>query len=705
MNRFFLPIGSVLILLLNLFLLHSPVVGFGLFIAYLFLLMRHVSLVTRLPIAGPLVILSSLILANAVIYYIYGTTAVTSALVLTLSLLFFIPKESTSTLHTLQSTLKKIIAWRNDMVSPFRQTRDVFLAVSVACLDSILLGYLWLHRTTDLMPSPWQAVDWRFFAVFTIATLLLVYTVLTSKLKHVALVLISLHMFVLYAIAVLLYPLGYGFDAFIHRATESWIFEHGFINPKEPYYIGQYSLVTFLAHITGMSIFFLDVYLIPLLSALSLPFVLGYAYSKTWGMKHNHAIVHVLAIALIPFLSFHLTTPHNLVILLSILTIFATLLYQQNKCPWYIPLLLTLSALITHPLIGAPLFGFVLTAGILQHTKTDAGKRLWLTLSLVGQTLLLPAMFTFNNLRTGNGWPLFSNPILEIPAFFELFSWPYWYLDRAPLFWEIVYTWERLIVPLAILVALVGFGLYKKKTLNSYIYPCSAVGLFLSAWLLRSWITFPNVVIYEQGDYPLRLIHASFLFLLPWFLYGMYLVAKKLQIETNSFRRPFLVLIGACLLTMSFYFSYPQRNIKSRFPGFNITASDFHTVQWIHAREGYKTGDDIDYIVLSNQLTSVASLTEYSFAKSYTTALGPLFYYSIPTGGPLYAQYGKMLYQGQKREYMESAMDLTGVNKAYFVVSKYWANADKIIEEAKKTADSWESIDDGSVVVFVYERK
>ena len=63
-----------------------------------------------------------------------------------------------------------------------------------------------------------------------------------------------------------------------------------------------------------------------------------------------------------------------------------------------------------------------------------------------------------------------------------------------------------------------------------------------------------------------------------------------------------------------------------------------------------------------------------------------------------------MIYQGQKREYMIEAMNLTGVDTAYFVVTSYWANANKIIAGAKKTANSWQIFDGGDVWVFVYQR-
>jgi hypothetical protein len=60
-----------------------------------------------------------------------------------------------------------------------------------------------------------------------------------------------------------------------------------------------------------------------------------------------------------------------------------------------------------------------------------------------------------------------------------------------------------------------------------------------------------------------------------------------------------------------------------------------------------------------------------------------------------------MLYQGQKRTTIDKVFELTKTNKVYFVVSWYWKNSDKIVEGAKKTADSWQSIDN-KMWVFEY---
>ena len=690
------PLLVLSIVLLQGVFLHSPLVGVSALCIYVFLFLSWSKRCLGTRIYGAIVLLTYLILANALVYYFYGTTNMTSFLILAGSFAFFWIPQSTRLGETVVAFWQKWKTYKANLLHPFRDTKIVLLTVTVAFLDTTLLGLLWSRRTIELMPSPWQAVTVWFFIIFTISTILLIYAVAKHRSTGIALALVSLHLFTIYTIAPLLYPLGFGFDAFIHRATEQWIFEYGSISPKQPYYIGQYSFVVFLAKLTYLPLFWIDVLLVPVLAATVLPTVVTTSLRRIWpAMQASWHILLTLGIALIPFLSLHLTTPHNLVVLLSLLTIFTTLAYQTDKKQWYIPLLLTLTSLITHPLLGAPLFVFFTTAVLVKKATSSVAKILWIFLSGIGQLFLLPIMFTLNNLRTGHGLPTLDNPFTALPHFLELFARPYWYLQHAPLPWEIIYAWERMIIPLTILFSILGFLLYKRKKLDLYLYPATALAVFLSAWLLRTWITFPDVVVYEQGDYPLRLVKASMLFLLPWLLYGIYLFFASIK---KPVLKKLLFFGVACALTISFYFSYPQRNIKARFPGFNVTQADFDAVEWIHNNE------QSNYIVLANQLVSAAALTKYSFAKSYQTSLGELFYYSVPTGGPLYQQYGKMLYEGQQREFMEAAMDLVNVDTSYFVVNSYWANADEIIDGAKKTADNWQSIDDGAVWIFTYRK-
>jgi hypothetical protein len=94
-----------------------------------------------------------------------------------------------------------------------------------------------------------------------------------------------------------------------------------------------------------------------------------------------------------------------------------------------------------------------------------------------------------------------------------------------------------------------------------------------------------------------------------------------------------------------------------------VTASDISAVQFIqsHASGGY--------IVLANQMVGAAAIKEFGFAKYY----GDEFYYSMPNAGQkkLYALYEKMVFEKPLRENMETAMKLTGVDEAYFVLDDY----------------------------------
>lgn len=612
------------------------------------------------------------------------------------------------------------LSFRSQSLS-FRPQWTNLITILPVILDIFLLVYLYQHRTYNLAASPWTELDPLFFLIYSIATIALFfnYKINTSQKQNIFLT--SLHFFVGHSVAALIYPLGYGFDAFIHRITENWIQLHGFISPKQPYYIGQYSLVVILSNITHLKVFFIDVWLVPVLAALTIPSILIKSLKKIIPSEFL-GYVSFWILACVPFLLLSLTTPHNLVLLLSILIVFLNFSKLHTQESMLLPFLLSTAALFTHPLIGAPIFIFTLATFFIR--KFEKSKKINLTLlafTFVTLCLLLPIMFTLNGLRIGGSLPTFGNPLTHIATFLDLFKRPYWYAQSSPLQFEILYLFERLLIPAVLLLALYGFIQYKKfikdkSTLNEqsllhWLFPLTALGLFIDAWLLRSWIVFPDVVAYEQGDYPMRLIYTSIIFLLPFAMYGWSKLCHSERSEKSFARKnrlnyyfqkskPFIFfIIIPIILTLTLYLSYPQRNIKSRFPGYNITQSDFKTVEWIHHQN-----TEYNYIVLSNQLVSAAALTNYSFAKYFDTPHGQIFYYSIPTGGEMYKYYGKMVYEGQKREFMNQAMDIVGIKKAYFVINNYWANSNTIIEGAKKSADSYQVFDDGKVWVFEYKK-
>ena len=444
--------------------------------------------------------------------------------------------------------------------------------------------------------------------------------------------------------------------------------------------------MVWLHHLTNISIFILDIWLVPVLTSLTIP----YLALKLFAKHHWKSLTIIIGYLSLPFLSLHLTTPHNLVIFLSLIVVLLAL--KKDTSPFTI-LMPALASALTHPLIGIPTVLFATAYILFQKYQR---KIIWVVL-LGLQSLTVPMLFILNNIRSGAGAPTLSNPIYALQSFFALFSLPYWYERVAPLHLQMLYSYERLIPLLLVCFALIG--LWQKRREQRYIlYITTSIGFVASAWLIRSWIVFPDVVNYEQRDFPLRLVKAAGLFLFPLAVIGFATCIEKITaLQKLQAFVPF-ALGGVLMVTL--YLTYPQVNAKVHFPGFNVTSADIEAVHVIAQQE--EVGS---YIVLSNQLTAAAALKEYSFQTYHQTTDGSEhFYYAIPTGGKLYNEYLKFLYEGQKRTYIESAMNYAQVNTAYVLVSDFWKNAEAIIDNAKETADSTEQIQNGNITILRYVR-
>lgn len=664
-------------LFLNSHFLHSGFVGLVGLILFAFPIVRAVSQHQKIGALGswsPLILLFSTALLTTAAYYLYVITPFISfSIAAMISLLAL--KQSPLTLSKL----------------PLRFPPGVFYLITA--LQAIMIMMLMQGRTTDVLVSPWHALPFFFFILFFIS--LIAMFSLNKKNTQYSLLSTSIQFFIIYSVAAIIYQIGFGFDGFIHRATESWIAQHGFITPKQPYYIGQYSLIVWLHHLTNVSTHVLDVYFVPVVASLSIPA----AFSSIMSNKNaSRGLVRstVFFLPLLYFITLNLTTPHNVVLLLFILV---TLLLFGNasgkKIPLWIPGLFTAASFATHPLLGVPLLLWFLTYVVYQKTPF---KR-----SIIGAYMLImtatpAAMFTANNLFGGFGWPTFSNPLHQFGSFFELFARPYWYLQEAGLFWDTIYTVQWAIIPLFLFFAVLG---YKKEY---RLFLVGSVSFLLAAWLLRSWIVFPNVAVAEQVNYPIRLITTSALFLLPLAASGCISLFRYVhQSIPLSFHKAALgitILSFASILTLAFYFSYPQKNHKARFPGYNITASDFAAIDEIESHS-----DDKPYIVLANQLVGAAALTKTGFDHYIQTETEEIYYYSVPSGGVLNHYYGQMLYEGQKNDFMQEAMAYAGVNRAYFVVNSYWANFEEIVAGARITADDVLIVNDAALIVFSYDAR
>jgi hypothetical protein len=227
---------------------------------------------------------------------------------------------------------------------------------------------------------------------------------------------------------------------------------------------------------------------------------------------------------------------------------------------------------------------------------------------------------------------------------------------------------------------------------------CISLACISNAFLLTTWLEIPSLSSYEQLQYGERLMHAAFFSLIPITLGGCLTLLER-QLYKSRTLLIITLPIFAILLTISLYLTYPQSNPKVRFPGFNVTQADIDAATYIANNSPTST------IILSNILTAAASVEKYGFQTYYNTASGPVFYYAIPSGGPLADAFNDMLYKGQKRETMDRIMALAGVKHGYFIVHSYWDDADRIIAGASQNADQTLNIssDNTTLTIFRYD--
>ncbi|MBU2542620.1 hypothetical protein KJ785_03610 [Patescibacteria group bacterium] len=561
--------------------------------------------------------------------------------------------------------------------------------------QALLFYVLFTKRFTDTLVSPWTIIGPKFFLVFVISSTLLLWVVQKSKHTLSNLLLVIIHSLLILNVALIIFKIGFGFDPFIHQATEKWISENGFILPKQPYYIGQYMLIVVLNFITKIPITVLDKSLVPILSGILTPLIAYFALSKT-NLKHKL----IPALALIPLLPLSfliMTTPNNLALLLTLITVF-WIWYEtkySNKKTNLFGILITLTTICIHPLVGLPLLFIYVISIILKKNKI---KLIFYSLYTTILTLILPLTFYLNSRRLGQNMVI-KNPLNNLEGFWSLFSRPHYYwIDKGNWFWQALYYYRDAIKPLILIVAILGivFAIKKYKIKQTYFFVATIVGLFISAFLLSTSLNFTDVIFYEQGNYAGRLLTMILIILLPFFIISLrelFIFVKKQPAKQFS-----LAIIFSALLLVSWYFTYPTRDQVSFHTGYSVREADITTVHFIDNLNKNKK----DYIVLTNQLVSAAALREFSFTRYLETPAGEQYFYSIPTGGPLYQYFRKMVYQEPKREWMEEAMNFAGVKKAYFVHTNYWAPAGEIRDAAKLEADNWWELANGRVWVYEY---
>ncbi|HRH32563.1 MAG TPA: hypothetical protein PK720_00205 [bacterium] len=620
-----------------------------------------------------LAFISSIAIIGTLIYLTFGLPTILRVVVFLLSLILtFGLKKYFKRPHENE---EKIIS-----IPLSKKVRAVSLLYNFFFLLGIFLFFK--YQSNRSLLSPWDVLPQLEFIIYGLGTACLFWLLTQTEKKLSPFFLIN-HYFWTFSAALIIYKIGYGYDPFVHQAAVKAIEELGRIYPTTFYYLGQYSLVTFFHTFFGASISLWDKLLVPLLSAVLLPLTFNHSYPGKSVLKNSI----LLLLLILPFSLFIVTTPQNLGYLFLVLTIIWSL-GLKNRGDEIILWLLALAALTCQPIAGVPAVLLAFSFLIIKIKPTFQKNILQIS-SFLGYLIILPlAFFLLSQSSITTGFH-FHSP--DLTSFFSFL------LPQNPNKENI---WLNLTYFIAagrglVFLLLIGKGMslaYTQKTFNYFRhYGLPALALFL-AGIITLTIDFNYLIDYERVDYPERLFWITSLFLLPFIFLTLEDVIIRIKKQTISVQLGLTILI-TILVTTSFYLSYPRFDHYANSHGYATSEADILAVHWINTNALNK-----DFIVLANQQVSAASLREFGFKKYYSS----MFYYPVPTGGPLYQKYLEMISK-PNIEIIQNTRKLTGVQTIYFVLNDYWWAADKLRPELGSIADQEISIADGQITIFVFK--
>jgi hypothetical protein len=620
---------------------------------------------------------------------------------------------------------KDRIGWKKIALTSARITPYLFFLL-------FTFYFLLKARTDAALTSPWQVVSYKFFIIYFLATGYLFFLIL--KKSHFIGWLIVAHYFLSFSLLWIVFKIGYGYDPFIHQATVQLIDKQGAIFPKTPYYLGQYSLILLAHKIFFIPIVWADKLLVPFLAALTLPPAIYLFLTRTLGSNLTHPVfargesaplqrgifqisnfkfqISLLFLLILPFSVFTLTVPQTLAYLFLLLSIMFSL-FAKEKTEIILSFLLSLAALAIHPVAGIPALLFALAMFVHRRLYPKAIKKIFYSVICLLAAGVLPFLFYLTGQNSAAAAPDESSSAgFIIPSVV--------FPRRENIWLNFIYFFvsnEWLIIVLLSLGAVYATFLWRKK-IPQFIFLDGFALSLLAAYFLTLKLNFGFLIDYERADYAQRILFGAFIFFIPVLAVLAAKTAELILSKRPAIKYPWLIFL-ALLICVSLYGSYPRRDNFYNSHSFSVGAGDLAAVRWID-----QNASGSPYVVLADQQVSVAALWTFGFSHYFNkipsregcrseAEVGcvnagksneQIYFYPIPTGGPLYQIYLDMVYQKPNRATAMKATDLTGANTVYFVINKYWTDFDKIVEQAKIDDSSFQNINNGQIYIFKFNK-
>lgn len=564
----------------------------------------------------------------------------------------------------------------------------IMMTAALGCLVFIIHG-AWMARTVETIRTPWPLLPTG--SLFAIA-LLWILVVLSATFVQSWLMTglqAIMAMAATFSLAPIIYRIGYGFDGFLHLAGEQILLNTGTLNPKPFYYIGQYVFTTWLARMTDLPLADIDRWLVPCLAAVMLAASMALAFERDeW--KAGAAVT----LALFPLGMFVATTPQGLATILGLCALILSLGSQKGVLQWGAFFWLGAWSVTVHPLAGVPLLGLAIAVQVVGNRNRHAKHFCWPIALLAG--LSIPAIFYVAS-RYGNAlaidWNL-NNAFQASVWVHELGRLVPWLGNKYTL-WP---AWSSLVAlslpAIGFISSLFSFFVLKKNDrLVLGVLLVGAFSLLFSAGLLANAGDFTSLIQYEKGDYAQRL----------WQIAVFILLLGGVPALSNLFRNirtamplasAVAVVLFASIGAANAYNSLPRHDATQASRGWSTSADDIEAVLWID-----RYAKDAKYTVLADQSVSAAAVKEFGF-KRYA---GDVFFYPIPTGGPLYNTYLKMTYEDPSWDTVRDAAKLGQSDLVFVVINDYWWKAEELNQRIGQIAQASWSISDGKVNIYVFD--
>ena len=587
--------------------------------------------------------------------------------------------------HTLIHPRETVIEEQKQPVSEILISGSLSV-IAIAALV-VLIHTFTQHATFLSVQTAWALLPKGTFLLITIPFFAALIAAWRDRTSLVTLITATTSWLTVSVITPLLFPLGYGFDGFIHRASQQVLLDTGSLQPKPLYYIGQYVWTTWLARAFDLPLRGVDIWLVPV--GIALPVIAVYIWAKDDRVVSSWRLPFTMLLA--PLAVSISTTPQSFAYLLGFSSLISALWTRHEKRSWIVPLLWALWATMVHPLGGLPFLAIVLGLWLADALKPPWAKRTILILSTLGGLLAIPFAFWAQSRVGGTAivwnWShLFSASWQTIRDSIQL-------QPRQTLsLWVDGTEWSSVCFQLfLIIVALFQIAFPKRPAYRTLA--CMGLGLLGVKWILEHIATFAFLINYEQGNYTERLSILSTFFLVPG---GAHWLEDRFA--AISERTPFifcsLLLAFSALWSVHVYDALPRYDAAKASSGYNVSRADVEAVHWIHDQ-----AKGLNYTVLANQTVSGAALETYGFLR-YSN---DIFYYPLPTGGRLYQSFLKASSVDGTMDDIKKAATETQSKTVFVVIDQYWWNADLVNERLATSANQSISFENGSVWVYRFD--